>query len=99
MSGPILANPLILLVEWSIAMRPIAAIGLVYGVLYRYFILKASPNLLFNYAVAGSFFMEFNSYEIDGTVLLGRLLASVVTYFVCIKFFFPILILLIKHHS
>ena len=69
---------------------PLMLLGLIYGKLFSYFVTKASPNLLFNYAVAGSFFMEFNAFEMDGTVLIGRLFASTVTYIILIKSVFPI---------
>ena len=70
-------------------MVPLLLIGLLYGKLYHYFITKASPNLLLNYAVTGSFFLEFYAYEMDATILTGRLFASIVTYVVLIKFVFP----------
>lgn len=72
-------------------MFPLMVIGLLYGKLYHYFITKATPNLLFNYAVVGSFFMEFYAFEMDATILTGRLFASIVTYFFLIQFVFPII--------
>ncbi len=70
-------------------MFPLLILGLLYGKLYQYFITKASPNLLINYAVVGSFFMEFYAFEMDATILTGRLFASIVTYFFLIQFVFP----------
>jgi hypothetical protein len=82
-------------------MFPLFIIGLLYGKLYEYFITKATPNLLINYAVVGSFFMEFYAFEMDATILTGRLFASIVTYFFLIQFVFPIVYnaLLIKPQS
>lgn len=70
-------------------MIPLFLIGCIYALLYDYFIKKSSPNLLFNYAVIGSFFMEFNGYEMDGTFLVGRLFASILTYVFLIIYIFP----------
>jgi hypothetical protein len=71
-------------------MLPLIVIGLIYGKLYHYFVTKATPNLLFNYAIVGSFFMEFYAYEMDATILTGRLFASILTYFMLIQFAFPV---------
>ena len=68
------------------------AIGVMYMYIYAYLLRKSSKNLVFNYAVVGAFFLEFNALEMDSTYLLGRLFSSIVTFFVLIKFFFPWLI-------
>lgn len=73
-------------------MLGILALGAIYAMIYSYFMHKASGNLVFNYAVVGSFFFEFSAFEADGTFLLGRLLASLVTYVVLIQFAFPFLL-------
>ena len=70
-------------------MFPLALIGLMYGLTYRYLMRNASRNYLFNYCVVGAFFLEFFAFEMDGTLLLGRFLATLVTFFLLIKFFFP----------
>lgn len=70
-------------------MFPLVIIGLVYGLTYVYFMKNASQNFIFNYAIVGAFFMEFFAFEMDGTFLLGRFLASLVTFIFCIKVFFP----------
>ncbi len=71
-------------------MMPLLLLGLLYGKLNHYFITKATPNLLFNYAVTCSFFFEFYGYEMDATILIGRLFASLLTYALLIKFVFPL---------
>ncbi|MEJ7587817.1 MAG: hypothetical protein WKI04_09690 [Ferruginibacter sp.] len=71
-------------------MIPLMVLGVIYGKLYHYFVTKATPNLLFNYAITGSFFLEFYGYEMDATILTGRLFASIVTYVMFIQFIFPI---------
>ncbi len=68
------------------------AIGVMYMYIYAYLLRKSSKNLVFNYAVVGAFFLEFNALEMDSTYLLGRLFSSIVTFFVLVKFFFPWLI-------
>ncbi len=70
-------------------MAPLFLIGLMYGVTYWYFIRKSSNNFIFNYSVVGSFFLEFAAFEMDGTVLLGRFLATLVTFLALNRFFFP----------
>lgn len=67
-------------------------IGLLYRYIYGYLITKSSNNLIFNYAVVSAFFLEFNALEMDSTYLLGRLFASVVTFFLLIKYVFPKLV-------
>jgi hypothetical protein len=70
-------------------MFPLTLLGLMYGYTYLYFLRNSSRNYIFNYAVVGSFFMEFFAFEMDGTYLLGRFLTNFVTYFLLAKFFFP----------
>ena len=64
-------------------------IGLLYRFIYSYLLTKASQNLVFNYAVVGAFFLEFNALEMDSTFLLGRLFANSLTFFFLIQFVFP----------
>jgi hypothetical protein len=68
---------------------PLMILGFIYGSTYFYFVRRSSPNFIFNYAVVGAMFMEFNAYEADGTYLMGRLFATLVTFFVLKLFFFP----------
>lgn len=70
-------------------MFPLFLIGLMYGLTYWYLMRNSSRNLIFNYSVVGAFFLEFSAFEMDGTVLLGRFLATLVTFFILVKFFFP----------
>ncbi|WP_394772153.1 hypothetical protein [Mucilaginibacter sp.] len=67
-------------------------LGFLYAKIYFYIIKNASKNIVFNYCAVCAFFMEFNALEMDSTFILGRLFATVVTFFVLIKFFFPWLI-------
>lgn len=67
----------------------LSLIGLMYGVTYWYLMKNSSKNYIFNYSVAGAFFLEFFAFEMDGTFLLGRFLSTLVTFLFLIKFFFP----------
>lgn len=68
---------------------PLLILGWIFGSTYFYFIKKSSPNFIFNYAIVGAMFMEFISFETDGTYLMGRLFATLVTFFALKFFFFP----------
>ncbi len=68
------------------------ALGVLYALLYRYFLKKSSGNILFNYCVACAFFLEFSALEMDATYLLGRLFSSVVTFMLLVRFVFPAII-------
>ena len=57
-------------------MVPLFLIGLMYGYTSWYFIRKSSNNFIFNFSVVGAMFMEFMAFEMDGTYLLGRFLAT-----------------------
>lgn len=70
-------------------MFPLFLIGLMYGATYWYLMKNSSNNFIFNYSVVGAFFMEFFAFEMDGTYLLGRFLATLVTFVILIKLFFP----------
>ena len=74
--------------SWGM-MIPILVIGILLGKLYYFFIKKGSPNILFNYAIVGSFFMEFYAYEMDATYFIGRLFASTLTYLLFVWLVFP----------
>jgi len=75
------------------------ALGTLYGKIYFYLLKKTSNNIVFNYATVCAFFLEFNALEMDSTYLLGRLFASLVTFYVLIKFFFPVFIKWLSNHK
>ncbi|MEO6328094.1 MAG: hypothetical protein ABIO55_04145, partial [Ginsengibacter sp.] len=77
--------------SWGM-MFPLFLIGLMYGLAYWYLLRNSSNNYIFNYAVVGAFFMEFNAFEMDGTLLIGRFLATFVTFVFLIKVAFPMII-------
>jgi hypothetical protein len=71
---------------------PLFLLGLLYGITYYYFLRRSSTNLIFNYAVVGALFMEFNALEMDSTYLTGRLFSDLLTFFMLRLFLFPWLI-------
>jgi hypothetical protein len=73
-------------------MFPLFVIGMLYGLVYFYFMRTASKNLLLNYAMVGAFFWEFNAFEMDGAFLLGRFFTSLVTFLFLLRFVFPYII-------
>jgi hypothetical protein len=68
---------------------PLLLLGLVYGSTYYYFVRKSSNNYLFNFAVVSAMYMEFIAFEMDSTFLIGRLFATLLTFYMLKKFFFP----------
>ena len=50
---------------------------------------KSSNNYLFNFAVVSAMYMEFIAFEMDSTFLIGRLFATLLTFFMLKTFFFP----------
>jgi len=64
-------------------------IGMLYRYFYAYLLRKSSNNMVFNYAVVGAFFAEFNALEMDSTYFFGRLFSTAVVFFLLIRFFFP----------
>lgn len=80
-------------------MIPLCLLGCFYAFIYYYFSLKSSKNLLINYALVGSIFMEIIAYECDGSYLLGRLLSNCVAYFLFIRFILPTVIEYIKERN
>lgn len=73
-------------------MFPLALIGLMYGLTFYWLMTNASKNFIVNFCLVGAFFEEFIAFEMDGTFLLGRFLATLVTFFFMIRFFFPSLL-------
>ncbi len=70
-------------------MLPLLILGFILGSSYFYFVKNSSRNYVFNFAVVGAMFMEFNAFEMDGTFFLGRLYATLVTFLLLKLFFFP----------
>ncbi|MEO5968010.1 MAG: hypothetical protein ABIP68_05870, partial [Ferruginibacter sp.] len=69
-------------------MIPLFLLGIIMGGSYFYFVKHSSSNYIFNFAVVGAMFMEFNAFEMDGTFLLGRLYSTLVVFYIMKLFFF-----------
>jgi hypothetical protein len=68
---------------------PLFLLGALYGSTYFFFLRKSSPNILFNYAVVTAIFMEFIIFEADNTKIVGRLFATLLTFYMLKIFAFP----------
>ncbi|HMJ47614.1 MAG TPA: hypothetical protein VK498_09800 [Ferruginibacter sp.] len=71
---------------------PLLLLGFLYGSTYFFFIKHSSDSYIFNFSVVCAMYMEFYAFEMDSTFLVGRLFATLVTFFLLQKFFFPWLI-------
>lgn len=70
-------------------MIPLLILGFIFGSTYFYFVRKSSNNFVFNFSVVGAMYMEFHALEADGIYLMGRLFATLLTFFMLKHFFFP----------
>ena len=70
-------------------MLPLLILGWIFGATYFYFLKHSAPNFIFGYAVVGAMYMEFMAFETDGTYLMGRLFATLLTFLMLRFFFFP----------
>lgn len=70
-------------------MFPLIILGFIFGASYFYFVRRSSVNYVFNFAVVGAMYMEFTAYEADGTYVMGRLFATLLTFLLLKFFFFP----------
>lgn len=70
-------------------MIPLLIIGLIYGTTYFFFLRRSSPNYIFNFAVVGAIFMEFHGFEMDAIYFTGRLIVTLLTFFILQVLVFP----------
>jgi hypothetical protein len=66
-------------------------LGTLYMVISRFLFRNSPENYLLKCSVVSAFFLEFNALEMDNTYLLGRLFSSFVTFFILLKFLFPLI--------
>ncbi|MCW5905681.1 MAG: hypothetical protein KIT64_08815 [Chitinophagaceae bacterium] len=66
----------------------LAIIAFMWVRIYRYFLLKATSNLVVNYSITIAFFVQFAYFESDGTFMLGRLYTTFVVFFLFKILFF-----------
>ncbi len=58
----------------------LAIIALLWSWIYRFFLLKATSNLVINYAIIAAFFIQFGLFEKDGVYMAGRLYSTFVVF-------------------
>lgn len=63
----------------------LAVIAFIFAKIYRFFLLKATGNIVVNYAIVIAFFVQFSFFEMDGTFMFGRLFTSFIV-FLALKF-------------
>lgn len=67
---------------------PILLIGLIWGSTYYYFLRRSSNNFVFNYSIVGAIYIEMHAFEMDSTLLTGRLFTGLIIFFLLKIFFF-----------
>jgi len=67
----------------------LAAIAFIFAKIYRFLLLKATGNIVVNYAIIIAFFVQFSFFEMDGTFMFGRLFTSFVVFLVLKYTLFP----------
>lgn len=60
----------------------LALIAFIWSKIYRFLLLKSTGNLVINYAIVVSFFVQFSFFEMDGTFMFGRLFTSFIVFFI-----------------
>ncbi|WP_147201591.1 hypothetical protein [Segetibacter aerophilus] len=60
----------------------LAIIAFIFAKIYRFFLLKATGNIVVNYAIVIAFFVQFSFFEMDGTFMFGRLFTSFIVFLV-----------------
>lgn len=63
----------------------LALLAFIWSKIFLFLVLKATGNLLLNYAIAAAFFIQFYSFEMDGTFLFGRLFTTFL-FFLLLKY-------------
>ena len=70
---------------------PIALIGLFVGFIYRLFYKMYHLNMLLRFSIINVVLYNFISFEADGLFLFGRMLNTLLVYWILCKFVFPAL--------
>jgi hypothetical protein len=58
----------------------LAVLAFIWSKIYRFFLLKATGNIVINYAIVASFFVQFCFFEMDGTFMFGRMFTTFVVF-------------------
>jgi hypothetical protein len=67
----------------------LAVIAFIFAKIYRFFLLKATGNIVVNYAIVIAFFVQFSFFEMDGTFMFGRLFTSFIVFLALKYTLFP----------
>lgn len=67
----------------------LAVLAFIWAKIYRFFLLKATGNIVINYAIVIAFFVQFSFFEMDGTFMFGRLFTSFIVFFLLKHTLFP----------
>jgi hypothetical protein len=67
----------------------LAVIAFLFAKVYRFLLLKATGNIVINYAIVIAFFVQFSFFEMDGTFMFGRLFTSSIVFLVLKYTLFP----------
>lgn len=67
----------------------LAVIAFIFAKIYRFFLLKATGNIVINYAIIIAFFVQFSFFEMDGTFMFGRLFTSFIVFLLLKYTLFP----------
>lgn len=58
----------------------LAVLAFIFAKIYRFFLLRATGNIVVNYAIVIAFFVQFSFFEMDGTFMFGRLFTSFIVF-------------------
>lgn len=67
----------------------LAVIAFIFAKVYRFLLLKATGNIVINYAIVIAFFVQFAFFEMDGTFMFGRLFTSFIVFLALKYTLFP----------
>jgi hypothetical protein len=67
----------------------LAILAFIFAKIYRFFLLKATGNIVVNYAIVIAFFVQFCFFEMDGTFMFGRLFTSFIVFVILKYTLFP----------
>jgi hypothetical protein len=67
----------------------LAVLAFIFAKIYRFFLLRATGNIVINYAIVIAFFVQFSFFEMDGTFMFGRLFTSFVVFLALKYTLFP----------
>lgn len=58
----------------------LAALAFIWSIIFRFFLLQSTGNIVINYSIVAAFFVQFSSFEMDGTFMFGRMFTTFVVF-------------------